>query len=91
MPLCRSHLEKILSENPAKDPDDDDDDYNSNYGKDDDDDNDPSFSESISSLPEVNDTLTVLNDSLSSIKFQLRTPVDDMSDRTARTLKRKLM
>ena len=69
-------MEKILSENSAKDPDDDDDDDDTNnYGKDDDDDNDPSFSESISSLPEVNDTLTVLNDSLSPIKFQLRTPM----------------
>ena len=49
-----------------------------------------SVSETNQSLPEMNETISSLNDSVSPVKFQLRTPIDDASDNTARSLKRKI-
>ena len=51
---------------------------------------DPSFSESVSSLPDVNETIQSFTDSVSPVKFQLRSSVDDITDHTAKKLKRKL-
>ena len=50
----------------------------------------PSFSESVSSLPDVNETIQSFTDSVSPMKFQLRSSVDDITDHTAKKLKRKL-
>ena len=53
---------------------------------------DPSFSvsETNQSLPEINETISSLDDSVSPVKFRLRTPTDDASENTARSLKRKI-
>ena len=51
---------------------------------------DPSFSGSVSSLPDVNETIQSFTDSVSPVKFQLRSPVDDITENTAKKLKRKL-
>ena len=51
---------------------------------------DPPFSESITELPDLNETIKSLSDSISPIKFQLRSPVEDITSHTAKKLKRKL-
>ena len=48
---------------------------------------DPSFSELVSSLPDVNETIQSFTDSVSPVKFQLRSSVDDITDHTAKNLK----
>ena len=51
---------------------------------------DRSFLGAVSSLPDVNGTIQSFTDSVSPVKFQLRSPVDDITENTAKKLKRKL-
>ena len=51
---------------------------------------DPSFSGSMLSLPDVNETIQSFTDSVSPVKFQLRSPVGDITENTTKKLKRKL-